>query len=349
VTHDKTPPSTDMLTGVTAIASGTDDYACALMTTGGVRCWGSNQFGQLGDGTLQDRSTPAGTDVLTDVQSIATGYYYTCALMTTGGVRCWGDNGSGQLGNDPYTTPCPTSDVPVQCSPVPIEVQGLTSGVKAIAAGYAHTCALMTTGGVRCWGSNQWGQLGDDTSLGSYRSTPPSTDVLTGVEAIVTGAMHTCALMTTGGVRCWGENSSGQLGDGTTTYAETTPPTSDVLTGVQGVAAAGVKGYTVSGGHTCALMTTSGVRCWGSNQWGQLGDGTTTGRLTPPSSDLLTGVQAIAAAGVYNVQSTVAGGHTCALMMTGSVRCWGWNYFGQLGDGTTIDRSTPTPVQGICQ
>jgi alpha-tubulin suppressor-like RCC1 family protein len=215
------------------------------------------------------------------------------------------------------------SSVSVPCSPGAVVV-------KAIAAGQAHTCVLLTSGKVRCWGTNNQGQLGDGTTRSRDINRKPMVDVLTGVQEIATGSWHSCALMTTSGVRCWGENSEGQLGDGTTTNS-LSPPTSDVLTGVQAITAGEL--------HTCALTSTGGVRCWGYNTYGQLGDSTTTNCSSPPTSDVLTGVQAITAG--YE--------HTCALMTTGGVRCWGQNSQGQLGDSTTIDRSTPTPVPGTCQ
>jgi alpha-tubulin suppressor-like RCC1 family protein len=232
------------------------------MTTGGVRCWGNNMYGQLGDGTTTSRPTPPPTDVLTGVQAIATGFNHTCALMTTGGVRCWGYNRLGELGDGTTTS---------RATPPPTDV---LTGVQAIAAGGGHTCALVTTGGVRCWGSNSHGQLGDGTW--ASRSTPPTTDVLTEVQAIATGVSHACALMTTGGVRCWGANTvvqsiegwqtivTGQLGDGTTTD-RSTPPTTDALSGARAIAAGRY--------HPCALTTTGGVRCWGDNSSGQIGAG----------------------------------------------------------------------------
>ena len=195
------------------------------------------------------------------------------------------------------------------------------SGVQAMATGDWHTCALMMAGGVRCWGLSFFGQLGDgsvaDETIPPNRTSPPESDVLSGVQAIAAGGFHTCALMTTGRVRCWGGNLDGQLGDGGATTARAVPPQSDVLSGVQAIAA----GFH----HTCALTTTGGIRCWGNNEGGQLGDGTETERTSPPDSDVLSGVQAIAA----------GRRHTCALMTTGGVRCWGGNSWGQLGNGMT--------------
>jgi alpha-tubulin suppressor-like RCC1 family protein len=188
---------------------------------------------------------------------------------------------------------------------------------------------MTTTLGVRCWGDNDVGQLGDGTT--TSRSVPPAVDVLTGVQAVVTGFGHTCALTTTGGVRCWGDNTVGQLGDDTTT-SRSVPPAVDVLTGVQAIAA--------GGNYTCVVMlATGGVRCWGANDSGQLGDGTFTSHSAPPASDVLTGAKAIAT-GID---------HTCALMTTGGVRCWGLGANGQLGNDYVEYRVSPRQVLGTCK
>jgi hypothetical protein len=215
-----------------------------VTTTGGVKCWGSNGSGQLGDGTNNSHTTtpvdvcatgatapctPENGNVLTGVASVGAGSNHTCAVTTTGGVKCWGSTGIGQLGDGTFgshTTPvdvCATGAT-APCSPAN---DNLLAGVSAVAAGFAHTCALTTTGGVKCWGYNALGQLGD--GMGTDRSTPvdvcatgatapcsPANDnLLTGVSAVAAGQVHTCALTTAGGVKCWGFNGSGPLGDGT--------------------------------------------------------------------------------------------------------------------------------------
>ena len=205
---------------------------------------------------------------------------------------------------------------------------------KAVDAGSVHTCAITDSGGVKCWGKNAQGQLGDDTRTDS----PVPVDVVglgSGVAAISAadgGASpdHTCALTESGGIECWGYNAYGQLGDGRTTR-------SLVPADVVGLGS-GVRAISANGDHTCALTDSGGVKCWGRNGDGELGDGTTTDSLVPVDvKGLPSGVKAISA----------AVNHTCALTDSDEVKCWGSNRFGQLGDATTTSSAVPVDVKDL--
>lgn len=292
-------------------------HNCAVTTAGAAKCWGSNFYGELGDGTITDRSVPVTvTGLGSGVRSVAVGYYYSCALLTSGTVNCWGLNGSGQLG---IGTRLGTR------RPVPVKRLGT---VRRISAGYPHTCAVTTGGAAKCWGGNAGGQVGDGTRRD--RLTPVDVSGLgSGVTEIATGSGHSCAIVVDR-LRCWGSNEFGQLGDGTTT---------DRLTPVAvGGASSSARAIRSSQFHNCSTTLTGTMACWGDNDWGQLGTGDVRARRFPtPVTGLGTGRPTAIAAGVQS---------SCAVA-SGAVRCWGANDFGQLGDGTRIPRLAPTPVLGI--
>ena len=296
-----------MTSGVVAMAAGLR-HTCALASGGAASCWGDDANGQLGDNATTQRLTPVVVSGQGAVKAMAGGGLHTCAVVGFGGVKCWGSNDQGQLGDNSTTQ-----------RNAPVDVNGLTGGVAFTTAGASHSCALTTAGGVKCWGDNSFGQLGDNSQ--SHRLTPVNVSGLaSGVKAIAAGDGHTCALTNAGGVKCWGQNSTGQLGDSTTT--QRLMPV-DVVGLTSGVAA-----IEAGASHTCALLAAGGVKCWGWNGFGQLGDNSTTQRNAPVDVvGLTSGVSAIAV-GQY---------HSCALIGSG-VMCWGWNAYGQLGDNTIIQR-----------
>jgi len=302
-------------------------HTCAILDDGSVSCWGRNSNGQLGDGTYTNRNTSAQTSSLgTDRTAVAitAGKYHTCAILDDGSVSCWGDNGDGQLGDGTTTE----RNTPTQTSSL-----GTGRTAVAITAGSDHTCAILDDGSVSCWGMNNYGQLGDGTD--TDRNTPTQTSSLgtdrTAV-AITAGYLHTCAILDDGSVSCWGRNYPyGQLGDGTTTDRNTPTQTSSLGTDRTAVS------ITTGNYHTCALLDDGSVSCWGSNEGGQLGDGTTTDRNTSTQTSSL-GTDRTA------VAITAGHAHTCAILDDGSVSCWGDNEYGQLGDGTTTNRNTPTAI-----
>ena len=305
-----TVTATDHLMTAAAVSVGGSDI-CGTTTAGAVECWGPNQFGQLGDGTNAGpnicnggpcSATPVDVSGLTSgVTAVSSGASYVCALTTEGGVKCWGSNQYGQLGNGTTTD-----------SYMPADVFGLTSGVAAISASDNHTCALTSSGGVKCWGENGDGELGNGSFTNSF--VPVDVSGLTsGVAAISSGGGGSCALTTTGGVKCWGYDGHGELGDGTTSSSSIPVDVSGLTSGVTAVAA--------SDYNTCALTNGGGVKCWGLNVFGELGNGTSTGPQTclgdPCStmpvdvSGLTSGATAISAgpSGTHSLRIDVVGQH----------------------------------------
>ena len=297
--------------GVSAIAAG-GSHACALVS-GGVSCWGGNDAGQLGNGTTASSDVPVDVSGLASgIRGIAAGGAHSCALTNSGGVVCWG-NFLGFLRNGDATP-----------SVVPVDVPGLAGDIAAVAAGGYHTCALTTGGRVMCWGDNYAGQLGNGETVDVGLGPVDVSGLASGVTAIAAGGVHACAVTSGGGVRCWGANDAGQLGDGTTTSSAVPVDVSGLASGVSAIAA--------GDGHTCALTNERAVKCWGG---GELGNGTATGSVVPVDVlGLAGGVSAIAAGSA----------HTCARLVAGGVRCWGWNYFGQLGIGPQCVGSSSAPV-----
>jgi alpha-tubulin suppressor-like RCC1 family protein len=338
--------------GASGIFAG-GNSSCAVGGQGAF-CWGDNSSGQLGDGTNQNRKTPApvsavggkilsisigytfsclisdsegvvciGSSPVDQIQfgrldrfeSVSVGTSHICGLTADGAAECWGGNRLGAVG-----------DGTTEDRAIPAPVKGLGSGVASIAAGVDFTCALQT-GGVKCWGSNDIGQLGS----GTYESSPVPTDVLgleSSVAGVTVGVFHACAWKLNGEAWCWGENSFGQLGDGT----QINTPIPVQVIGLGG----GVKAMAAGGSHTCAVLVGGDVKCWGSDDFGQLGDGSTTAQPAPVSVSGLNGTAVGIAAG---------GGHTCVLLQSGGVRCWGSNQSGQLGNNG--DRNSSKPVSVI--
>lgn len=291
-------------------------HACAITAAGGVKCWGSNEYGQLGDGTTENRPTPVEVVGLSSgIVAVSASEYFTCALTAAGGVSCWGE--------DPYR------DGTYHDRTFPREIPGMTEGVTAISSGNDYVCAIMVTGVIKCWGDNSSGELGDGTIISRY--SPEEVQGLSvGAAVISAGLTSTCALTVEGGVKCWGSNSNGQLGDQTTTDR-------NLPVDVFGLTS-GIKAIDVGPRHACAVTTEGTVKCWGSNEYGQLGDSTTTNSATPVDVVNL----------MEDVVSVSAGNtHTCVLTVSGGVMCWGENFYGQLGDGTIDARLTPVEVIGL--
>lgn len=296
-----------------AIAAGWG-HTCALMRDRTVECWGNNDHGQLGRTTPGDNrsSSPAPVTDLTGATAITVGENHTCALLTDGTVKCWGLNDHGQLG-DGSTTDAAS----------PQTVTGL-AGVTAIDSGDDHVCALIGDGTVKCWGWNENGQVGDATL--SDRLTAVLVE---GVKAtaLAAGSAHTCVLTGRGSVTCWGRNVSGQVGLSSMQLSNSPTPVPDV---------AGASVLAAGASFTCVVTKKAVLMCWGSNADGQLGLDPTTERL-PYEPVVLTGLDRTAdiAAGDY---------HMCSITPKGAVWCWGDNWAGGLGNGSTVPSWLPQLV-----
>jgi len=309
-------------------------------STGGLKCFGDDDFGNCGDGvTGPARNTSA--DVLglsTGVLQFSAGFKHACAVTTAGGVRCFGADDVGQIGDGTIGGGVPNDSIPTPVTPI-----GLASGVRAVGGGNLHTCAVMATGTVKCWGSNQLGQLGSGT-IGTNNPTPTDVPGLTNAIAVAAGYYHTCVLTGTGGVKCWGNDQFGQLGDGT--VGETVGPGAPngrlTPADVQGLTS-GVVAIEAGQVHTCALTDTGAMKCWGNDNRGQLGDAT----IGTPSNNPVPNTVSGLGSGVIGIAAHL-GEFSCALKSDGTVSCWGFDNFGQLGDGTADpSRATPATVAGL--
>lgn len=300
--------------GVASVAVG-NTHSCAVTSAGVAKCWGRNLFGQVGasdTSAIFDRPV----SLFGGVTSVSAGDSHTCAVVS-GAAKCWGYNNDGQLG-----------DGTTNNSSMPVSVVGLGSGVASVSTGTSHACAVTTGGAVKCWGYNGNGQLGDGSTSSS--ATPVNVyGLASGVAAVSAGSSHTCALTTGGAAKCWGANTAGQLGNGSTSTTPSVTPVSVV--GLE----SGVASVSAGNAHTCAVTASGAAKCWGSNNTGKLGDGSTTDKATP-------GDVAELGSGVASVSAGML--HTCAVLTSGAAKCWGQNYRGQLGDGSTTRRLIPVDV-----
>jgi hypothetical protein len=286
-------------------------YACGLATGGAAYCWNPSAAGPV--------PVPGGLTF----QSLSAGRSHTCGLTTSGVAYCWGDNFAGQLGDGSTTY-----------SATPVVVAG---GLRfaTVSAGAWYTCGVTTGGAAYCWGNNGWGGLGDGST--TSRSTPVAVSGGITFAALSAGWGHTCGVATSGVTYCWGDNSSGQLGNGSTNGSLTPSPVSGGLTFAS--ASAGFR-------HTCGVTTSGAAYCWGSNSSGELGNGSTNGSATPVAvAGGLTFVSVSAAGDTFDEDALLMD-HTCGISTRRVAYCWGANRFGQLGDGSTTDRSAPVRVAG---
>jgi alpha-tubulin suppressor-like RCC1 family protein len=297
-----------------------EDHTCGLTSDGTAYCWGANASGQLGDG-----STSAFENVPTKVSgtiaftSLAGGGLHTCGLTSEGVAYCWGSNIEGQLG-DGSTTDRTT----------PTAVSGGLRFVS-VTAGHGHTCGLTSVGKGYCWGRHFEGQLGNGSTADLTAPAEVSGDL--GFAALVAGGFHTCGLTGAGKAYCWGDNLNGQVGDGTTETLRTEPV----------AVATNLSFTTITAGavHSCALISDGAGYCWGENSSAELGEGTATTTAQPTPTAMIGSLRfASLSVGSWNH-------HTCGLTAGGAAYCWGYNLYGQVGDGTgTTPLGTATAVSG---
>jgi alpha-tubulin suppressor-like RCC1 family protein len=296
------------------------NFTCSVLSDGTVWCSGTNAAAQLGApvGTPTQSNTPRQLTKVTDAVVVSAGAAHACAILADRSLVCWGDNSAGQLGGGTFGVP---SDAPVA-----VDLGG--GVVMDVAAGQNHTCALLDTGIVKCWGENDLGQLGNPY----YQTSPVPVEIesdgvpVPNLIALSSGNAFSCAVQSGGALYCWGDNSNGQMGQ--SYYAPQTSPTP-----VYGVNAVDVS---TGGEHVCAILYDGSVSCWGANAALQCG------QLTPPQS-----YQPAVVTGVTNaVVIEVGEAHSCAVDAGGNAHCWGRGDGGQLGDGTNTSSATPLKVSG---
>jgi alpha-tubulin suppressor-like RCC1 family protein len=310
------PPPPVAFSGVTAGQT----HTCALLSDGRAFCWGSNGSGELGSGsgTSLD-SVPEAVSGGLLFQSLSANLGFTCGVSDGAGY-CWGRNDLGQLGDG-------TQDVN-RAVPTPI-VGGLT--FQLVSAGGAGACGVTESNHAYCWGLNTTGQRGTP-----FQNGPEPDSVVTDqtFDSLEIGGDHTCGLTPEGVAFCWGANGNGQLGNGAPPLGKGTP--------VAVVGGLTFRTITVAtlGAHTCGLTPDNVAYCWGANDRGQLGDGTTDDHSEPTA----------VAGGLTFTDIDAGGSHTCAVATGGQAYCWGYNNAGQLGNGTggslTDESSTPVAVSG---
>jgi alpha-tubulin suppressor-like RCC1 family protein len=347
------PPS-EATAGTTKVVAAGVFHTCAMLANGGVRCWGQNTKGQLGNGTIVSSPLPVTVSGITSATGLAAGAYHTCVLLNSGSVSCWGNNDAGQLGDGTFTN-----------RNLPVSVPGLEN-VVAVGAGGSFTCALKSDATVSCWGLNNYGQLGSGTYnlyLTGGSRTPVTVEVspgvaLEGVTALAVGGHFACALKSDA-LLCWGFNNFGQLGLGSATGPETCG-TSYYGTVIQCATRARtsqlsseIKELAVGQYTTCVLLSDTSMRCFGDNR-GVDGVGA-LGVTTPVESCVMNGYtgacglsverpvmldEAMVLFGVTALPSGASNGHMC-INVGDDVFCWGSNNDHQLGNGKTSGSFLP--------
>jgi alpha-tubulin suppressor-like RCC1 family protein len=295
-------------------------HFCGVTSENRAYCWGDNVWGQLGNGSEASADDPVPVAGGLRFRQVAAGLDHTCGRTTENRLYCWGSNDWGELGDG-------TQGVS-RLVPVPVAGGRFYRHVDAAANG---TCAVTTGYLAFCWGDNGNGQVGDSTR-GGIRTVPVAVAGGRRFRQVDRGSGHTCGLTTDARIYCWGANWTGQLGIGRVGFQRKWP-------GWRVLSGQSFSRVSAGGDHTCAETIYNRAYCWGANRTGQLGDGTLTLRSTPVA----------VVGGLFFKQLVTAGwseGHSCGITSDRVAYCWGLNSVGELGDGTRIDRRTPTPVVG---
>ncbi len=354
-------------------------HACAIVQGGAVKCWGYNGDGELGVGDTNNRGVASSQmgDSLPSVylgagrtaKGLALGFSHTCALLDNGPVKCWGLNGSGQLGQNNATSIGGAPNDMQNLQPVNL---GTGRTAKLVAAGNNQTCAILDNNQLKCWGYNNYGQLGlavgnmpasggkltVGTAAGDMASLP-AINLGTGrtAKAVTLGQGHTCAILDTNQIKCWGDNESGNLGLGVngggnvhaTDVGDNPNELGDALATVNLGTGRSAKAVAAGTSDTCALLDNSQIKCWGSDNAGSLGAnlmaGINIGGHPTDMGDNLR--QVVLPAGRSALAVTAGGDSACALLDTQQIECWGANSSGHLGTGDSTERGTSQfPMDG---